>query len=226
MVARGADADAIERGRGDRSDPQFTSIERTPTGQERAPDRRRRAGDGRPDGDSLTARHAGTHAGKHDLDMGLRCETAAAACTSLYVDSVSAISDDVYRYTDEAQHLASWRVPTQHWAVGGAAVRHPAHPAPRGQQHVRAHDHAAWRTVGRRERVLAPLPRKPWKSSTSGSRRNARLPDNDATKKNAASRSRETPRVDTRSRLVPLQRPLIRDDFLLRLTSASSVIVR
>ena len=27
MVARGADADAIERGRGDRSDPQFTSIE-------------------------------------------------------------------------------------------------------------------------------------------------------------------------------------------------------
>lgn len=30
MVARGADADAIERGRGDRSDPQFTSIEGLP----------------------------------------------------------------------------------------------------------------------------------------------------------------------------------------------------
>jgi metallo-beta-lactamase class B len=101
MVARGADADAIERGRGDRSDPQFTSIEGFPP----VKTVRRIA-----DGETLTlgpltlTAHAtpghtpGSTSWTWDSCEGARCLHLA------YVDSVTAISDDVYRYTDEAQH--------------------------------------------------------------------------------------------------------------------------
>ena len=109
MVSRGADAAAIERGRGDRSDPQFLSIEGFPP----VPHVRRIV-----DGEvlrlgpiSLTA-HAtpghtpGSTSWTWDSCQGARCLHLA------YVDSVSAISDDVYRYTDEASHpgaLAAFR---------------------------------------------------------------------------------------------------------------------
>jgi metallo-beta-lactamase class B len=101
MVARGADADAIERGRGDRSDPQFTSIKGFPA----VKTVRRIA-----DGETLTlgpltlTAHAtpghtpGSTSWTWDSCEGARCLHLA------YVDSVTAISDDVYRYTDEAQH--------------------------------------------------------------------------------------------------------------------------
>ncbi|MCU1382774.1 MAG: bla [Acidobacteria bacterium] len=101
MVARGADADAIERGRGDRSDPQFTSIDGFPP----VAHVRRVA-----DAETLTlgplsiTAHAtpghtpGSTSWTWDSCEGPRCLHIA------YVDSVSPISDDVYRYTDEAQH--------------------------------------------------------------------------------------------------------------------------
>jgi metallo-beta-lactamase class B len=101
MVARGADADAIERGRGDRSDPQFTSID----GFSAVKHVRRIA-----DREAVTlgplsiTAHAtpghtpGSTTWTWDSCEGTRCLHLA------YVDSVSAISDDVYRYTDEAQH--------------------------------------------------------------------------------------------------------------------------
>ena len=101
MVARGADADAIERGRGDRSDPQFTSIEGFPPVKQV----RRVA-----DAETLTigplaiTAHAtpghtpGSTSWTWDSCEGARCLHLA------YVDSVSAISDDEYRYTDEARH--------------------------------------------------------------------------------------------------------------------------
>ena len=102
MVARGADADAIERGRGDRSDPQFTLF---PEGL--PPVRNvRRIADGEPVtvGSTKIVAHAtpghtpGSTTWTWDSCEGTRCLHLA------YVDSVSAISDDVYRYTDEAQH--------------------------------------------------------------------------------------------------------------------------
>jgi len=101
MVARGADADAIERGRGDRSDPQYASIDGFPPVKNV-----RRIADREPvmiGPLSLTA-HAtpghtpGSTTWTWDSCEGTRCLHMA------YVDSVSAISDDVYRYTDEAQH--------------------------------------------------------------------------------------------------------------------------
>jgi len=101
MVARGADADAIERGRGNRADPQFTSIEGF------APVKTvRRISDGEAVtvGQTTIVAHGtpghtpGSTTWTWDSCEGTRCQHLA------YVDSVSAISDDVYRYTDEAQH--------------------------------------------------------------------------------------------------------------------------
>lgn len=101
MVARGADADAIERGRGDRSDPQFTSIE----GISPVKNVRRIA-----DREVLTlgplsiTAHAtpghtpGSTTWTWDSCEGARCLHLA------YVDSVSAVSDDSYRFSDDAQH--------------------------------------------------------------------------------------------------------------------------
>ena len=101
MIARGADADAIERGRGDRSDPQFASIAGFPP----VKTVRRIA-----DGETLTlgttrlTAHAtpghtpGSTSWTWDSCEGARCLHLA------YVDSLTAISDDEYRYTDEARH--------------------------------------------------------------------------------------------------------------------------
>jgi metallo-beta-lactamase class B len=101
MVARGADADAIERGRGDRSDPQFTSINGFPPVKNV-----RRILDREPvtlGPLSLTAHATPGHTPGSTTWTWDSCE--AARCLHLaYVDSVSAISDDVYRYTDEALH--------------------------------------------------------------------------------------------------------------------------
>jgi metallo-beta-lactamase class B len=101
MVARGADAAAIERGRGDRSDPQYLSVDPFPP-----VNHVRRVADGDAvtiEPLSLTA-HAtpghtpGSTSWTWDSCEGARCLHMA------YVDSVTAISDDVYRYSDEAAH--------------------------------------------------------------------------------------------------------------------------
>ncbi len=101
MVARGADAAAIERGRGDRSDPQYLSVDPFPP-----VNHVRRVADGEAvtiEPLSLTA-HAtpghtpGSTSWTWDSCEGARCLHMA------YVDSVTAISDDVYRYSDEAAH--------------------------------------------------------------------------------------------------------------------------
>ena len=101
VLARGADVDALERGRGDRSDPQFLSI----TGFPRVAHVRRIA-----DGEvvtlgplTLTASATPGHTPGSTSVTWDACE--GARCLHLaYAGSVSAISDDVYRYTDEAQH--------------------------------------------------------------------------------------------------------------------------
>jgi metallo-beta-lactamase class B len=101
MVARGADADAIERGRGDRSDPQFTSIEGLPPVKNV-----RRIADGEPltVGPTTIVAHATPgHTPGSTTWTWDSCEDGY--CRHLaYVDSLSAISDDAYRYTDEGQH--------------------------------------------------------------------------------------------------------------------------
>jgi metallo-beta-lactamase class B len=101
MISRGADADAIERGRGDRSDPQFSSIEGFPPVQHV-----RRVVDGEAVtlGPIALTAHAtpghtpGSTSWTWDSCEGSRCLHLA------YVDSVTAISDEEYRYTDEGQH--------------------------------------------------------------------------------------------------------------------------
>ena len=101
VIARGADVDALERGRGDRSDPQFLSI----TGFPRVA-RVRRIADGEVVtlGPLAVPAHAppghtpGSTSFTWDSCEGTRCLHLA------YAGSVSAISDDVYRFTDEAQH--------------------------------------------------------------------------------------------------------------------------
>jgi metallo-beta-lactamase class B len=101
MISRGADADAIERGRGDRSDPQFTSIAGFPPVKHV-----RRVVDGEAVtlGSLALTAHAtpghtpGSTSWTWDSCEGSRCLHLA------YVDSVTAISDDEYRYTDEEQH--------------------------------------------------------------------------------------------------------------------------
>lgn len=101
MISRGADADAIERGRGDRSDPQFTSIAGFPPVKHV-----RRVVDAETVtlGPLALTAHAtpghtpGSTSWTWDSCEGSRCLHLA------YVDSVTAISDDEYRYTDEGPH--------------------------------------------------------------------------------------------------------------------------
>ncbi len=101
VIARGADVDALERGRGDRSDPQFASI----TGFPRVTHVRRIA-----DGEVVTlgplaltayatpGHTPGSTSFTWDSCEGTRCLHLA------YAGSVSAISDDAYRFTDETLH--------------------------------------------------------------------------------------------------------------------------
>jgi metallo-beta-lactamase class B len=101
MIARGKDADTIERGRGDRSDPQFLSIEGFPSVKNvrRIADREVLTLGPL----SLMAHATPGHTPGSTSWTWSSCE--GARCLHLaYVDSVSAISDDVYRYTDEAQN--------------------------------------------------------------------------------------------------------------------------
>jgi len=101
VVSRGADADALEHGHGDRRDPQELSVEAfSPVA------RVRRVNDGETlkVGDLVVTAHAtpGHTQGGTSWTWD-SCE--AAACRHVvYADSVNAISDDVYRYGDEAAH--------------------------------------------------------------------------------------------------------------------------
>jgi metallo-beta-lactamase class B len=106
MIARGADAAAIERGRGDRSDPQFLSIEGFPPVKTV---RRIAAGEAVTLGPvSLIAHATPGHTPGSTSWTWDSCE--ATRCLHLaYVDSVSAISDDVYRYTDDPGVVAAFR---------------------------------------------------------------------------------------------------------------------
>ena len=102
MVARGADADAIERGRGDRSDPQFTSIEGLPPVKNV-----RRIADGEPVtvGPTTIVAHAtpghtpGSTTWTWDSCEGRRC-LPSRLCRQPHARSRTMC----YRYTDEAQH--------------------------------------------------------------------------------------------------------------------------
>ncbi len=101
VVSRGADAEAIERGHGTRSDPQFLSSEGFPP----VPSVRRvEDGEMLRLGDLAITAHAtpghtpGSTSWTWDSCDGPVCIHLA------YVDSVGSGSDDVYRFGDEAAH--------------------------------------------------------------------------------------------------------------------------
>jgi metallo-beta-lactamase class B len=101
IVSRGADAEAIERGHGDRDDPQYLSTEKflPVSGVRRVDD-----GETLQVGDLAVTAHAtpGHTPGSTSWTWD-SCE--ASTCLHVaYVDSVSAIADDAYRYGDEASH--------------------------------------------------------------------------------------------------------------------------
>lgn len=101
VVSRGADAQAIERGHGERDDPQYLSTGRfTPV----AGVRRVADGETLSVGDLAVTAHATPgHTPGSTSWTWVSCE--GPACRHIaYVDSVSAISDDVYRYGDETTH--------------------------------------------------------------------------------------------------------------------------
>ncbi len=101
VVSRGADADAIERGHGERDDPQYLSTGKFPpaSGVRRVQD-----GETLQVGDLVVTAHAtpGHTPGSTSWTWN-SCETSTCRHVA-YVDSVNAISDDVYRYGDEASH--------------------------------------------------------------------------------------------------------------------------
>ena len=101
VLARAPAATALERGRGDRSDPQFLSI------QGFAPLAKvRRIGDGKVlhlGPIALTAHATPGHTPGSTTWTWQSCE--ADNCLQIvYADSLSAISDDVYLYSDEQAH--------------------------------------------------------------------------------------------------------------------------
>jgi metallo-beta-lactamase class B len=101
VVARGLDAAALERGRGDRTDPQFLEVAPFPAARNV-----RRVADGETVklgplafmAQATPGHTPGSTTWTWDSCEGGRC------LHFVYADSVTAISDDVYRYTDEAQH--------------------------------------------------------------------------------------------------------------------------
>ncbi len=101
VVAREPAARAFERGRGDRTDPQFLIIEGF------APIAKvRRIGDGEPltlGSIKLTAHATPGHTPGSTTWTWDSCEPQRCL-HMVYADSLSAISDDVYRYSDESQH--------------------------------------------------------------------------------------------------------------------------
>lgn len=101
LLGRGADASAIEHGRGDRSDPQFLSAKPFPAN---AKVRRIADGETLTLGEvALTAHATPGHTLGSTSWTWESCEQRH--CVHIvYADSLSAITDDEYRYTDEGQH--------------------------------------------------------------------------------------------------------------------------
>lgn len=101
VVSRGLDAAALERGRGDRTDPQLLSIAGFPAAKNV-----RRVADGEVVKLGPLAFMAQATPGHTPGSTSWTWDSCdAGRCLHfVYADSVSAISDDVYRYTDEGQH--------------------------------------------------------------------------------------------------------------------------
>jgi metallo-beta-lactamase class B len=101
VVSRGADADAIERGHGARDDPQYLSTEKfTPV----AGVRRVRDGEAIKVGDLAVTAHATPGHTPGSTSWTWESCQASSCLHIAYVDSVSPIADDAYRYGDEAAH--------------------------------------------------------------------------------------------------------------------------
>lgn len=125
VFARGDDADAIERGHGSRSDPQFrsagpfppaTQVQRVVDGQVLAVGALRLTAHATPGhtpgGTSWTWRSC----------EGERCLDFA------YVDSLTALTDDEYRYSDHADALAAMRATLRKVAALPCEVLVTPHP--------------------------------------------------------------------------------------------------
>ena len=101
VISRGLDAAAIERGKGDRTDPQFLEVGPFPpvTNVRRVVDAERVVLGPL----TFTAHATPGHTPGSTTWTWDSCE--GAKCLHLvYVDSVTAISDGVYKYTDETAH--------------------------------------------------------------------------------------------------------------------------
>ena len=101
LVSRGLDAAAMERGRGDRTDPQFAEVAGFPPVK-----KVRRVADGETvklGPLAFMAQATPGHTPGSTSWTWDSCENGRCL-HFVYADSVTAISDDVYRYTDEAQH--------------------------------------------------------------------------------------------------------------------------
>lgn len=110
VVARGADADALERGGGDRTDPQFLSADKfSPVPGVR------RVRDGETvalGGTAITAHATPGHTPGSTSWSWTSCDTTGQCLRMVYADSITAYTDDAYRYSDEASHpgvLAAFR---------------------------------------------------------------------------------------------------------------------
>jgi metallo-beta-lactamase class B len=103
VVSRGLDAAALERGKGDRTDPQFLE---PASGSFPAVKHVRRVVDGETvklGPLAFIAQATPGHTPGSTSWTWDSCE-AGRCLHFVYADSITAISDDVYRYTDEAQH--------------------------------------------------------------------------------------------------------------------------
>lgn len=106
VVARGADADAIERGRGDRSDPQYLSTDAF----DPVP-KVRRVADGETialGGTVLTAHATPGHTPGSISWSWDSCERERCVHV-VYADSLTAFTDEKYRYSDHPDFLAQLR---------------------------------------------------------------------------------------------------------------------
>ncbi|MEO6688215.1 MAG: subclass B3 metallo-beta-lactamase [Dokdonella sp.] len=109
VIARGADASALERGHGDHSDPQFVSAKPFPAVAHVRP-----VADGETltIGDTTSTAHATSgHTPGSTSWTWDACEAQHCAHV-VYADSLAPVSDDDYRYTDDAAHagvLADFR---------------------------------------------------------------------------------------------------------------------
>ena len=101
VLARGADADALLRGKGDRSDPQFLRISGFPAV---ANVRKISDGDSFTVGTIVITAHATAgHTPGSTSWTWESCEQSRCL-HMVYADSLYAVSDDVYKFGDEHQH--------------------------------------------------------------------------------------------------------------------------